>query len=869
MDNIRYIMFKLPIRELIAQDFDVFMDDDYAISKGYLIAQGPSLLFDQIEMLRGHFSSRINEFVLVEAKKNPKLQDALVKILDEGFTLNGIHYNRFGKSAAQGKAGITAFVSDDIFDELYRITQMDITIDECVISKYEAQRSLVFSNCTLVRNYIPHIVIIGEYEKVIPHQLVRYVVQKKKDIIDRETGEPKTISVREIEEGYHDINLSPFDGSGCHEKEFMEHVSDALGLDYQPIGNQIRMPGIKGYSTYVPFREIFHEWGISEITDIYGHVHNIDDVDCIWNTSMFKWHKLFKQKYGNDAWNGYMDTFKKYNFKLGISKYSHHIKDIDVMARLNFQYLQCLDLWNAKYIDHFMSDKSSHKEYYDVLDPNNKGKIIEMAEYSTNLFEKVIKGDKFYTYKFLGIKDTDDYDPDFRYLEAALINDVMLRDVALKQYLHRKLRKKINEMKIGKIYVEGFYHTLTCDMIGYLQYAAGMEPIGCLKAKEFYCDTIGFGKAMSFRSPLVCPSEVNDITIVHNDVIDKWFQYFKDQDVVMVNMYDISLPQQGGADLDGDAVLLTNNKIILDSKIAKPIIVDIEDKVTTGNKPYTKENIIQYELMTRDNRIGEITNVATSIRNKYSTDEEFNKRCDDNVSLLRIFQGKEIDFLKTGVRWQMNKSLRNYLKQLPFFLLHNYPKKLATYYKIKQKNKSIDDPKEKSPLNAYRSPSPMNELCEYITSWEKRHILWDSDICDTRCVTLDNSLDLNDRKIMRDIKHVLNDFATEWRTLMDIIDSDNSDAGFQIDILINKYKKLLSIIVPDEKLLANYVIKVSYANQSMNKVMCWRGYGEYLIQNLKKNTPRQKRTIIEEVPYAANAYEYLGKYYKMTEESYE
>ena len=163
----------------------------------------------------------------------------------------------------------------------------------------------------------------------------------------------------------------------------------------------------------------------------------------------------------------------------------------------------------------------------------------------------------------------------------------------------------------------------------------------------------------------------------------------------------------------------------------------------------------------------------------------------------------------------------------------------------------------------------MNELCEYITSWEKRHILWDSDICDTRCVTLDNSLDLNDRKIMRDIKHVLNDFATEWRTLMDIIDSDNSDAGFQIDILINKYKKLLSIIVPDEKLLANYVIKVSYANQSMNKVMCWRGYGEYLIQNLKKNTPRQKRTIIEEVPYAANAYEYLGKYYKMTEESYE
>ena len=35
-----------------------------------------------------------------------------------------------------------------------------------------------------------------------------------------------------------------------------------------------------------------------------------------------------------------------------------------------------------------------------------------------------------------------------------------------------------------------------------------------------------------------------------------------------------------------------------------------------------EENIIEYEVMTRDNRIGEITNVATSIENRYTTNDD-------------------------------------------------------------------------------------------------------------------------------------------------------------------------------------------------------------------------------------------------------
>ena len=93
--------------------------------------------------------------------------------------------------------------------------------------------------------------------------------------------------------------------------------------------------------------------------------------------------------------------------------------------------------------------------------------------------------------------------------------------------------------------------------------------------------------------------------------------------------------------------------------------------------------------MTRDNRIGEITNVATSIENRYTINQDIKKIYDDYSSLLRIFQGKEIDFLKTGFRWHMNKSLRKHLKQLPYFLLFNYPSKMKTYKTLVEKNKKI------------------------------------------------------------------------------------------------------------------------------------------------------------------------------------
>jgi hypothetical protein len=864
LDKQQFQLIKIPIKEIIQNNYTINFKPDY--EEQYIIKQGTSLLFDQIEQLRGKFSERINELILVEAPKNKNTETELMYILNNGFKYNNIKYIRFGKSQSQGKDGITAFIDEKYYSELYMITQMDIEIDECIISKYESQRCLPFSSCTIVNGDLPYIVVIGEYTKYLYNQYIKYVVEKEKDFKDKDTGEVKKYKAREIEEGNHDIKLSPFDGCGCHSNSLSKRVKEALGLDYTPIGIQIRLPFFKGYSIEFDFKtylkEVLH---VEYIIDIYNKKHNVDDIDCIWNISMFKGHGIFKNKYGDEAWDKYLETVKKYNFKLGISKYSHHVKDMNLMTRMNFQYLQCLDLWNEKYINHF---NNKNHDKYDILALENEGKMIKVAKYSTNLCENIIKGNKFYTYKFLGITDTNEYKAEGKYLEAALINDTMLHDPAIKQYIYRKLKKTITEMKFGKIYTDGFYHTVVGDIIGYLEYASGKEPLGCLKEKQFFCKTLDKGKILSFRSPLVCPSEVNDVEIVSNNITDKWFSHFQDQDVVMLNMYDLSAPQQGGMDEDGDAVLLCCDKVIVDSKIYKPIIIDIEDKVMTKPKKYIKKNITEYEINSRDNRIGEITNVATSIRNLYTTDAKWQKIYDDQVSLLRIFQGKEIDFQKTGVRWTMNKSLRKHLKKLPFFLLYNYPKKLNTYYNLKRKNKKIDNKEDKLELNAYRSPSPMNELSEYIDTWEKKSVLWDKNIIDTKCLIINNDLKLDNKQYIKQIKHIINDFTKEWKREIENKSLKSYEGDYDhLSIVINKYKKILAnIIVNDEELLANYVISVSYSNMSINKALAWNGYGDYIINNLKNNSPDNKRIRIVETPYkTATNYEFLGKYYEMIE----
>ena len=202
-------------------------------------------------------------------------------------------------------------------------------------------------------------------------------------------------------------------------------------------------------------------------------------------------------------------------------------------------------------------------------------------------------------------------------------------------------------------------------------------------------------------------------------------------------------------------------------------------------------------------------------------------------------------------------------------MLYNYPSKLKTYKTLSEKNKEIEKKEDKVKLNAYHSPSPMNELCNYICAWEKKNILWDNDVnnlVDARCLIINNEVDLSDRKTMRICRRYVNQYATEIKKhiILHREKADDENLKFNMDTIVAEYKKRIAEELQiDEELIANYVIKVSYSSISISKSFAWSAYGDYIIDNLKKGTSQKRNVTIQEVPYKTNgSYEYLGKYYK-------
>jgi len=853
----QYYILKIDVNEIIINDFNLYYDECKEFE--FLIAEQNSHLINQIEKLRGIFSDRVSELIFVVAKNNKKKIKEYSQLIRDGFYYNGKKYLRFGKSASQAKDGVTVFVVEDIYDSLMKISTLDVEMENksVVMSKYEAQRCLIFSSCTFLNFYkMPNIIISGEYEKILNNQDIRYAQDVKKE----------GYTYHEITDGTVNVPLSPFDGFGLHRSFVGEQAKFDIGLEYTPCALQIRLPFMKGLSVEFDFESYYNERGIIEIKDICGISHKIEDIDCIWNASMFKGLSLFSEKYGENAIDEYFKVLDKYNFKIGVSKYSHHINDINLMTRLNFQYVQCLNLQNEKYLEHFNSLKKNSGDKYDILDKSNDGKVINIAKYSTDLFYNIVGGSKFHCLKFLGATNSEDAISS-SYVKAVLINRDMLNDPNIKRFLFRKAKKYINEFKLGKIYCEGFYHLVCGDIIGYLEYCSGKEPVGVLGENQFFSDTIFENKSVvAFRSPLVCPSEVKVAGIINNiSGYENYFSHFKNQDLVMINMYDLTMPQMGGMDEDGDIIFITDNEIVLDSKIDKKIVVSMDDKMTAKKVPYCMDNIIDYELRSRDSRIGEITNIATSILNRYTENKKYKKMNNDNVSFLRLLQGIEIDSIKTGVRWRIPNYLRNYLRQIPYFLLFNYPKKMGSYLKTRKKNKGL--PYEiRNRVNAYHSCSPMNELCEYICEWEKKKILWNRSTINTGVLLIDNSINYNDTKLIKELRLINNEFGKELKTYFSKY-SHTLKEGYDYNILFDKYKEKLYDLEVDEYKLANYFIKVSYSSYNSNKLLCWTVFENQLLSNLRVNSPIRKSTKIDPLEGKTdNSFEFLGKYYKMSGE---
>ena len=163
----------------------------------------------------------------------------------------------------------------------------------------------------------------------------------------------------------------------------------------------------------------------------------------------------------------------------------------------------------------------------------------------------------------------------------------------------------------------------------------------------------------------------------------------------------------------------------------------------------------------------------------------------------------------------------------------------------------------------------MNELCDYISAWEKRRLLWDHSAADNRDILLNHRYALADRGLLRTIRHTVNDYNIALKALFSKLSEERTESDYQqIRLLAESYRQKLLVLegISSEEELANYVIKVCYSNFSISKQLAWSSFGDYILKNLRENSPKEASYTIQESDASEGGIEYLGKYYQISKE---
>lgn len=477
------------------------------------------MLFRQIIRIKNKKNKFINEIVFVDCNGSKSKKEEIKKMVIDGFTINGKKFVISERSASMTRNAILGFIEEEISEEIDKIISMDLSIKNTVLSKWCAYRGLMFSSCHCLEGWMPKVIVVPDYEKTIFNQKLKWLSEEKKIYIDKDTGEEKEWKTHGIEEGYKDIEINVFDGHGIIHPNLVSQVKKIIGIEENPTTMMLRAPFIKGLVSQVDYTLYYKEHGIDFIKDIWGKWHSVEDEMIILTKSMYKGFSYFKEKGTYQDWDNYWSKFKKYNHCWGIAKWNFSEEQEPVYTRGNYQILQDLDI-----------DFDTFKQL--------AGKSIEWVD-------KVVNKDIKYTYCFLGLTGENPKTLN-SYTKALMKNQEMINEECVRDFVKRQVRKYIDKMKCGKIYLRSCYKFLIPDLIMMLEWIGGNKnPDGSLASDEFWCKGYS-GEHVIERNPHICKSEHLVLSATTNEEIEKYCGHLVN--TCMLNGKSPSPQRMNGAD---------------------------------------------------------------------------------------------------------------------------------------------------------------------------------------------------------------------------------------------------------------------------------------------------------------------------------
>lgn len=174
-----------------------------------------------------------------------------------------------------------------------------------------------------------------------------------------------------------------------------------------------------------------------------------------------------------------------------------------------------------------------------------------------NWLNKTMTCDPLYTYlMMIGYHEGNTVEQlerkvDSSFAKCLLYNIDILNDDYVSKKVKKLIQTKIDQAKIGKIYVEGSYDFLIPDLYAMCEHAFGMEVHGLLPAKCMYSKRWvdkGAKIVSTQRSPLVAPAENQLLNVYCDDKCRDWFRYIQWGNIYSI--WDLTVISQSDADFD-------------------------------------------------------------------------------------------------------------------------------------------------------------------------------------------------------------------------------------------------------------------------------------------------------------------------------
>ena len=515
----------------------------------------------------------------------------------KGFSINGVGYKRLLGTNGGIKNSTIVFVSEKLYPELSRRIENDRNPDkELVTAKLEAYKALACS-ASLPVSYPKGVIVVDDVETTFKSDVMY--------LTDEGDGEPVMTHIPDYE-----IVMDASDGYGMMLPSLAERWSRELELNYVVSAVNTRNSFEKGMVVTFDFLDFAERVaGKYTIKDAWGVERDVRDAELILTTSMLKLWDSY------DSCEAYIEACKKNGYTFGVAKTAP--EELEGERRTNYQFLQ----------SYILSDEDIDELIYPT-----------MQEFKEVMGSDWRKATLFLRGSGINENNVDRIEDDI--VKAIMIEPRMLSDPFVQSAIYNNLKCRIKEAKIGVIKVHGNYSIISGDPYLLCQNMFGLEKTGLLKAGEVYNEywaDIGSDKLACFRAPMTTHSNIRLVTPVDNEDVRYWFKYL--HTTTVFNGWDTATAALNGCDFDGDIVMLTDNKVLVDKLVPLPALICAQRKAQ--KRISTDEDFIQSNIDSFGNDIGKTTNWATSmyeVRAGFPEDSEEYKALTYRIQSSQLYQ---------------------------------------------------------------------------------------------------------------------------------------------------------------------------------------------------------------------------------------